>query len=109
MKKLIILTAVLSLFIASEVGAECAWVLWLSTDENQVTVWDIIGTELNAKSCQKKLSKRFKLITEWTNTTVLLSTERKAIIEWNNLKDNTYVTIELICLPDMVDPRAPKQ
>ncbi len=106
MKKLTCcLLVILFIFIAQEAGAECAWVLWLNTDENQVKVWDIIGTELNAKFCQQKLSKRFKLITEWNNTTVLLSTEREAIIEWKNLKDNTHVTIELICLPDTIDPR----
>lgn len=116
-KPLIILIAVLSLFIASEVGAGCGWVLWESYGKigKEIWVegsWRIVDSAKDIESCKKKLLKSWEynkeIHTGPGNKVYGGISETKANISVVS-KKKPITTISLLCLPDTIDPRAPKQ
>ncbi len=100
-KPLIILIAVLSLFIASEVGAGCAWVLWMRMETG---AWYIEDSAESLEDCEKKLSLTFVHYKAENNIIEKFTETHLQIIYKGGNK-----TVSFTCLPDTVDPRAPKQ
>ena len=94
------------------VSAECAWVLWLSQSFDTEKDVQIMQAGATLKECQQELEKNFqRIIKNYENTPLLYNTLEKnsgrfAYMDFSNKsKGPKYITRQLLCLPDTVDPR----
>ena len=80
-------------------GAECSWVVWKQTIA-PVQSWDILQAHPMLSACSEELAR-------WTRTLKEAGysvTPGARMITFNHKSDMGY----MFCLPDTIDPRAPK-
>jgi len=86
------------LMLASSAWAECAWVLWAATTERDGKSWDIIQAAANEQDCESVVEAKMK--------------QKPSDVVGDHMMrfklEDTAVLVHFICLPDTVDPRAPK-
>jgi hypothetical protein len=94
---------ILAVFTLASAGwAECAWLMWNRANEQTAAeAWTVVTGFANRKACIHELSARAKdwKKTGWDvafNSDARMSATSKAGIQ------------ELLCLPDVADPRGPK-
>jgi len=103
---------IILLLIPQIIRAECAWVLWLNQSFAEEKDVQIIQAGATLKECQEELEKNFKrFMKTYENTPLEYKIHEKnsgkfAYFDYSNQsKGPRYITRQLLCLPDTVNPR----
>ncbi len=108
--KIILLSLLLYLFMTNVVNAQCAWILWESTNvvDDSSLRWHVSDAFPSHEKCkqaqQTKCKKSKKVLTEQRAKNVTVGDDCPDLLTVV-YPNSSYILFGFLCLPDTIDPR----